>query len=151
MTSDNGMNIFLKEYLNVLRLEKNLSENTISSYRNDLVSLIGYLELAKVNDFSQVNYKLLNSFFKKLQELGLSRTSAARYYSSIKGFFNYLFSNKYMESNPVEKVSPPKLSKNLPSVLTVEEMDKILSIPVVDDKLGLRDKSVLEVLYACGL
>ncbi|OGU70355.1 MAG: site-specific tyrosine recombinase XerD [Ignavibacteria bacterium RBG_16_34_14] len=145
------MNIFLKEYLNVLRLEKNLSENTISSYRNDLVSLIGYLELAKVNDFSQVNYKLLNSFFKKLQELGLSRTSAARYYSSIKGFFNYLFSNKYMESNPVEKVSPPKLSKNLPSVLTVEEMDKILSIPVVDDKLGLRDKSVLEVLYACGL
>ncbi len=152
MINDNhGMNIFLKEYLNILRLEKNLSENTISSYRNDLVSLIGFLESEKTNDFSQVDHKLLNSFFKKLQELGLSRTSAARYYSSIKGFFNYLFSNKYIEANPVEKVSPPKLSKTLPSVLTVEEADKILSMPAVDDKLGLRDKSVLEVLYACGL
>jgi len=152
MTNDNhGMNIFLKEYLNVLRLEKSLSENTISSYRNDLVSLIGFLESEKIIDFSQVDHKLLNSFFKKLQELGLSRTSAARYYSSIKGFFNYLFSNKYIKANPVEKVSPPKLSKTLPSVLTVEEMDKILSMPIIDDKLGLRDKGVLEVLYACGL
>jgi integrase/recombinase XerD len=148
---DPSMNIFLKEYLNVLRLEKNLSENTISSYRNDLVSLIGFLESERAYDFSRVDHKLLNSFFKKLQKLGLSRTSAARYYSSIKGFFNYLFSNKYIEANPVEKVSPPKLSKTLPSVLTVEEMDKILSAPVLDDKLGLRDKSVLEVLYACGL
>jgi len=152
MTNNNsGMNLFLKEYLNVLRLEKSLSENTISSYRNDLVSLIGFLESEKINDFSLVDHKLLNSFFKKLQELGLSRTSAARYYSSIKGFFNYLFSNKYIEANPIEKVSTPKLSKTLPSVLTVEEMDKILSVPDVEDKLGLRDKSVLEVLYACGL
>jgi integrase/recombinase XerD len=146
-----GSNIFLKEYLNILRLEKSLSENTISSYRNDLVSLVGFLESENINDFSLVNHKNLNSFFKELQELGLSRTSAARYYSSIKGFFNYLFSNKYIESNPVEKVAPPKLSKNLPAVLTVEEMDKILSKPLTDNKLGLRDKSILEVLYACGL
>jgi integrase/recombinase XerD len=94
---------------------------------------------------------LLNSFFGNLQKLGLSRTSAARYYSSIKGFFKYLFTNSYIKLNPVEKVSPPKLSKSLPSVLTVEEMDEILSIPNPEDKLGLRDKSILEVLYACGL
>ncbi|HEX9740009.1 MAG TPA: site-specific tyrosine recombinase XerD [Ignavibacteriaceae bacterium] len=145
------MNVFLKEYLNILRLEKNLSENTILSYRNDLTSLIGFLESEKIKDFSQVNHKQLNSFFKKLQEIGLSRTSAARYYSSIKGFFNYLFSGKYIETNPVEKVSPPKLSKTLPSVLSFEEIDKILSVPDTKDKLGLRDKSVLEMLYACGL
>jgi integrase/recombinase XerD len=145
------MNIFLKEYLNVLRLEKNLSDNTISSYRNDLSSLIGFLEAEKISDFSKVDHKLLNSFFEKLQVIGLSRTSAARYYSSIKGFFNYLFSCRYIESNPVEKVSPPKLSKNLPSVLTVEEADRILSLPDSNEKLGLRDKAVLEVLYACGL
>lgn len=145
------MNIFLKEYLNTLRLEKNLSENTISSYRNDLTSLLNFLESEKIRDLSLVNHKILNFFFTQLQEVGLSRTSAARYYSSIKGFFNYLFSNKYIEANPVEKVSPPKLSKNLPSVLTANEMDKILSMPVSDEKLGLRDKAVLEVLYACGL
>lgn len=145
------MNLFLKEYLNVLRLEKSLSENTISSYRNDLSSLIVFLEIKSVNDFSQVDHRLLNSFFKELQATGLSRTSAARYYSSIKGLFNYLFSNKYIKNNPVEKVSPPRLSKNLPSVLTFEEIDKILSVPDTTEKLGSRDKAVLEVLYACGL
>ncbi len=145
------MKIFLKEYLNVLRLEKNLSENTIISYRNDITTLIGFLESENITDLSGVDHKLLNSFFSNLQKLGLSKTSAARYYSSIKGFFKYLFSNSYIKSNPVEKVSPPKLSKSLPSVLSVEEMDKILSMPNPDDKLGLRDKGVLEVLYACGL
>lgn len=145
------MKIFLKEYLNVLRLEKNLSENTVSSYKNDIVSLINFLDSLKIDDPSAVDHKLLNNFFVSLQEIGLSKTSAARYYSSIKGFFNYLFSSKYIESNPAEKVSPPKLSKSLPSVLTVAEVDSILSKPVVKEKLGLRDKGVLEILYACGL
>ena len=145
------MNIFLKEYLNVLRLEKNLSENTISSYKNDITSLINFLDFYKIDDPSLIDHKLLNKFFVSLQEVGLSNTSAARYYSSIKGFFNYLFSNKYIEVNPVEKVLPPKLSKSLPSVLTVEEIDSVFSKPDVKEKLGLRDKGILEVLYACGL
>ena len=145
------MNLFLKEYLNILRLEKNLSENTISSYRNDITSLINFLDSYKISDPSLIDHKLLNKFFADLQEVGLSNTSAARYYSSIKGFFSYLFSNKYIEVNPVEKVLPPKLSKSLPSVLTVEEIDSVLSEPDVKEKLGLRDKGILEVLYACGL
>ena len=145
------MNIFLKEYLNVLRLEKNLSENTISSYRNDINSLINFLDSYQISDPSSIDHKLLNKFFVSLQEAGLSNTSAARYYSSIKGFFNHLFSNKYIVVNPVEKVLPPKLSKSLPSVLTVEEIDSVLSKPNVKEKLGLRDKGILEVLYACGL
>ena len=145
------MNIFLKEYLNVLRLEKNLSVNTISSYRNDINSLINFLDSLKINDPSLVDNKLLNCFFINLQELGLSNTSAARYYSSIKGFFSYLFSNKYIKANPVEKVMPPKLSKNLPSVLSLGEIDSILLKPDVENKLGLRDRGILEVLYACGL
>ena len=134
------MKIFLKEYLNILRLEKNLSENTVSSYRNDITCLINFLYSFKIDDPSAVNHKILSDFFVSLQEVGLSRTSAARYYSSIKGFFNYLFSHKYIEANPVEKVPPPKLSKSLPSVLTVAEVDAILSKPVVEEKLGLRDK-----------
>ena len=145
------MNIFLKEYLNVLRLEKNLSDNTVSSYRNDINSLINFLDSLKINDPSLVDNKLLNCFFINLQELGLSNTSAARYYSSIKGFFSYLFSNKYIKANPVEKVMPPKLSKNLPSVLSLGEIDSILLKPDVENKLGLRDRGILEVLYACGL
>jgi len=145
------MNIFLKEYLSVLKLEKNLSENTIESYRNDISSLLRFLEDYKINDPSEITYENLIAFFKALKIAGLNSRSAARYYSSLKGFFNYLAVNKYITSNPIEKVSTPKLAKNLPSVLSINEVDAILSKPDTGNKLGLRDKAVLETFYACGV
>jgi integrase/recombinase XerD len=144
------MNLFLKEYLNVLRLEKNLSENTILSYSNDICSLFRFLEPFGISDPSEISYYKIASFFRSLNNLGLSSSSSARYYSSIKGFFKYLFINKYIKENPVEKLMPPKLSKNLPEVLSVSDIDCILSKPDTEDKLGLRDRAILELLYACG-
>ncbi|MHB1687118.1 MAG: site-specific tyrosine recombinase XerD [Ignavibacteriaceae bacterium] len=144
------MEIFLKEYLSFIRLEKNLSENTSASYKSDINSFFRFLEESGVSDPSQVSYKHLSSFFKALDNLGLASSSAARYYSSIKGFFLFLYKNNYIVNNPVEKLSSPKLKKYLPPVLSVNEVDSILSLPKVDDKLGLRDKAVLELLYACG-
>ncbi len=145
------MKTFLKEYLSVLKLEKNLSENTVFSYRNDITSLIQFLENRNIKDPSEVKFKDLSSFFKSLEQIGLSSSSAARYFSSIKGFFTYLFLNNYIKENPIEKLSAPKLSKNLPSVLSVNEVNKILDSPNTEDKIGLRDKAVLELLYACGI
>ncbi len=145
------MNIFLKEYLTVLKLEKNLSDNTISSYKNDLSSFIRFLAEFNINDPSEIKYENLINFFKALKDTGLNSRSAARYYSSLKGFFNYLLANKYIMSNPIEKVSLPKLAKNLPSVLSVSEVDAILSKPDLENKLGLRDKAALETFYACGV
>ncbi len=145
------MNQFLKEYLAVLRLEKNLSENTVASYRNDLNSLFGFLSDRGVEDPSEIKNEHLTKFFKSLADTGLSSSSAARYLSSVKGFFKYLYLNKYITENPVDKISAPKLSKNLPDVLSVNDVDAILSKPDTEDKLGLRDKSILETLYACGL
>lgn len=145
------MNIFLKEYLSILKFEKNLSENTIQSYRNDLSSFIKFLEKYNVSDPSEIKQKHLSEFFKSLKDIGLSSRSASRYHSTIKGFFKYLFINKYIKESPIDKISAPKLSKNLPSVLSINEIDLILSKPNIDDKLGLRDKAVLELLYACGL
>ncbi len=145
------MNIFLKEYLTVLKLEKNRSDNTIESYKNDISTLFNYLEGYKIEDPSEIKYKHLISFFKAIKNAGLNSSSAARYYSSIKGFFKYLLTNNYITENPIEKVPPPKLAKNLPQVLSIYEVEKILSAPNVEDKLGLRDKAVLETFYACGL
>ncbi len=144
------MEIFLKEYLSLIRLEKNLSENTVSSYKSDITAFIRFLEEFGINDPSLVYYKHLAAFFKALSNLGLSVNSAARYYSSIKGFFLFLYKNKYIKNNPVEKLSSPKLKKSLPSVLSIQEVDSILSMPQVDEKLGLRDRALLELLYACG-
>ncbi len=145
------MNIFLKEYLTVLRLEKNLSDNTIESYKNDISALFRFLEDFKIEDPSDIRSGHLISFFKELFNIGISSSSAARYYSSIKGFLNYLLGCKYIKDNPIEKVPTPKLAKHLPPVLSVNEIDSILSKPDIKDKLGLRDKAILETFYACGL
>jgi integrase/recombinase XerD len=145
------MNIFVREYLATLKLERNLSENTIASYKNDLSSLINYLNDSGLKDPSEITSKNLSDFFVLLSKLGLSSRSSARYYSSIKGFFGYLFSSGYIKINPMDKISAPKVSKNLPNVLNINEIEKILSEPDVSKKLGLRDKALLETFYACGL
>jgi len=144
------MNIFLKEYLSVLKLEKNLSDNTVASYKNDISSFLQFVESKKIDDPSAIKQNHIADFFKSLKEIGLTSSSAARYYSSLKGFFTFLFLSQYIAENPIEKVSTPKLAKNFPSVLTVDEVDSVLSKPDTKDKLGLRDKAVLELLYACG-
>ena len=148
--SSKRLNIFLKEYLSILKLEKNLSDNTVASYGNDINSFLQFVESRKIDDPSIIKQNHIADFFKSLKELGLSGRSAARYYSSIKGFFNYLFLSKYITENPIGKISSPKLAKNLPPVLSVREIDLILSKPDTNNKLGLRDKAVLELLYACG-
>jgi integrase/recombinase XerD len=145
------MEIFLKEYLSVLRLEKNLAENTITSYRNDILNLIQFLQNYNINDPQQIKYNHLYEFFKFLNEAGLTSSSASRYHSSLKGFFTYLYLNGYITDNPVEKIPSPKLSKRLPSVLTINEVDAILSQPDVNNKAGLRNKALLELFYACGI
>ena len=145
------MNAFLKEYLTILKLEKNLSDNTTSSYKNDLSAFFKFLDEFKINDPSEIKTDHIRRFFNFLKDIGLTSSSSARYFSSLKGFFSYLFKNNYITKNPMEKLSAPKLSKNLPSVLTVQEIDSLLLKPATDDKFGLRDKSLLEVFYACGL
>jgi integrase/recombinase XerD len=141
----------LREYLSSLELERNLSINTIKSYRNDLNSLILFLKEKKIEDPAEITYQHLTAFFKLLSKLELSSRSSARYYSSIKGFFKYLFTNGYLEKNPMERLSAPKVSKGLPIVLNINEVEKILDCPDTSTKLGLRDKALIETFYACGL
>jgi len=145
------MDIFIREYLAILKLERNLSENTIAAYKNDISSLVNYLTDSGIKDPSEITSRNLSDFFGLLTKLELSSRSSARYYSSIKGFFGYLFSSGYIKINPMEKISAPKVSKNLPQVLNINEIEKILSEPDVSKKLGLRDKALLETFYACGL
>ncbi len=145
------MKLFLDEYLAVLRLEKNLSANTVESYKNDIANLIQFLQNYNIEDPEQIKYNHLAQFFKFLKDAGLASSSASRYHSSLKGFFSYLFQNQYITKNPVEKIPSPKLSKKLPQVLSVNEIEAILAQPDVKNKLGLRDKALLEMFYACGI
>lgn len=144
------MNSFLKEYLATLKIEKNLSENTINSYKTDLTSFLNFISQSGIDDLAEIKTNNIASFFKLLKEAGLNETSAARYFSSLKGFFQYLYKNDYIKSNPIERIQPPKISRRLPEVLNVREINSILEQPDVKDTIGLRDKAILEVFYACG-
>lgn len=144
------MESFLKEYLAALKIEKNLSENTINSYKSDLVSFLNFITQSGIDDLSDIKTTHITSFYKLLKDAGLNETSAARYFSSLKGFFKYLYRSEYIKSNPVERISPPKISRKLPEVLNVREINLILEQPNVKDTIGLRDKAILELFYACG-
>ena len=144
------MELFLKEYLTHIKLEKNLSQNTVVSYKNDINAFISFLKDLSVDDPSNIKSDHIRDFFKVIKEIGLSGSSSARYFSSLKGFFLYLLKNKYILKNPIEKITAPKTSKILPEVLNISEVEKILSAPEVENKLGLRDKTILELFYACG-
>jgi len=143
--------IFIKEYLTYLKLEKNLAENTIKSYQTDINSFFNFLIDKRIKDLNNINTKNLNDFFVVLKKVGLQPSSASRYYSSLKGFFKYLYLSGYIKNNPTEKIRAPKTSKKIPQVLSIEEIDEIFSKPDVKNKFGLRDRTILEVLYACGL
>jgi integrase/recombinase XerD len=145
------MNNFLRDYLAVLKLERNLSKNTVSSYRTDLTAFFQFLADRNVDDPSNITQQHISKFFKLLYDIGLNSNSAKRYFSSLRGFFKYLHMNNYIKENPIERIPSPKLAKNLPAVLTIQEVDKILSQPDVENKFGLRDRTLLEIFYACGI
>ncbi len=145
------MNSFLKDYLALLKVEKNLTKNTISSYKNDLNVFLKYMEDIGIKDLSEISSENISSFFLSLKNLGLNERSSARYFSSIRGFFKYLIKNDYLESSPIEKMKAPKISRKLPTVLSVDEINLLLNSPSTEDKFGIRDKAILEVFYACGL
>lgn len=145
------MKALLNDYLAVLKLEKNLSENTVVSYRTDLENLLRFAQEKNVSDENEIDYKLLNDFFIELMDLGVSASTSARYLSSFKGFFGYLKKNEYIQKNPTERLSSPRLSRKLPEVMTFNEMERLLDAPETSNPLGLRDKAMLETMYSSGL
>ncbi len=145
------MKVLLKEYLTHIKLEKNLSVNTLTSYRTDIEKLIEFAELNNITDASDVSVELISRFFKEQKEQGISSSTSSRYLSSIKGYFNYLMQNKYLLKNPTEKLASSRKTKKLPVVLSVEEVNKILDQPDSSEVSGLRDKALLELIYSSGL
>jgi len=145
------MEKFLKEYLTILRFEKNLSENTIQSYEIDLKKFFTFLEKKNVNDLNDVTAEIISSYFDEQRKLGIDTATVARYMSSIKGFWKYLQDSNYVEKNPTEKLYSVRKSRKLPAVLSFEEIEKILQAVNTNDYLGIRDKAILELFYSSGL
>lgn len=142
----------LKDFLLYLELERSLANNTIRSYSFDLQRFSKFLDSKGITDFNDAGESQIESYLTQLKK-EYSSTTTARMLSALRQFYSFLLSKKDNTStvNPLEYFDSPKLGRKLPGVLSVEEIDKILSQPNSSNTLGLRDKTILETMYACGL
>ena len=142
--------LIIRKYNQYLKLEKSLSPNTLDAYRSDLEKLLRFLEAEKI-DILAVTLDDLQRFTAGLHDIGIHPRSQARILSGIKSFFHFLVLADYLEGDPSELLEGPKIGFKLPEVLTVEEIDKIISTVDLSTNEGQRNRAILETLYSCGL
>lgn len=146
------MNKLLKDYITFLRIEKNLSPNTIEAYERDLKRYLRFLETDEdLTDLNKIKQKHIRKYIRLLNDVHLSVTSINRAFSSIRSFHNYLSGEEIIHSNPILLLDTPKAPRKLPIVLSPQEIDKILDVVDISKDLGVRDLAVLEILYSGGL
>lgn len=137
-------------FIEMLWLEKGLSDNTQQSYRRDLCHVAGFLNKHKSN-LLQASLSNMQDYLMYRDKLGLSARSTQRNISAMRQFYRYLVSEHLREDNPVSQLAIPKAAKKLPGTLSEEDVDALLEAPALDDPIECRDKAMLEVLYATGL
>ena len=141
---------FIEKYTNSLWLEKGLSNNTVVSYASDLSQLSEYL-LQRNLSIDSAQPGDLMSFLADRSQRGVKPSSLARSLSSIKGFYQYMVRENHIEANPASLIDAPKQGRPIPKSLTEADVEALLAAPNVGTDLGLRDRAMLELLYACGL
>ena len=144
----------LEHFVQVLKIEKNHSSNTINSYLSDLKSFEKYLLKRKISFKKTINdTDVVKKYFRYLSRSKISPRSIKRKFSSLSSYFSYLIERKKIKKNPLNGIYTPKLTKKLPTVLSVEEIKKIFKQSENNDNelLGLRDRCIIELLYSCGL
>lgn len=145
------MNDLVEQFLDHLSVEKNLAGNTIDAYRHDIERYVKYLTQQGCPDMNAVTPQTISDLVRLLDALGLEAKSVARNLSAIRTFHKFLINEDEMERDPAETVALPKLPKLLPAVLTADEVVSILDQPDTLSFLGIRDRAMIELLYACGL
>ena len=143
-------NVDLEKYLEYLKFNKNYSDNTISSYEEDIMEYLEYLNRECLSLY-EVKYSDIRFLLEYYDSLKLKNTSIRRKISSLKGFYKYLCRNGKIDDNPFSYVTLPKKEKKLPQYLNYNEMIEIFDIIDTSTILGLRDRLIMELLYATGI
>lgn len=141
----------INDFLIHLKNTKKISDNTMMSYKRDLLKMVSFFESNGIKSFSKVTATNINSFILSLEKAGKSSSTVARNISSINTFFRYLLTTGEISGDPTETIKIPKVDKKIPEVLTVEEMDRLLSKANGKGEKAFRDKAILELLYATGI
>ncbi len=139
-----------EDYLQHLKVERNLSPNTIEAYANDLLQLLEHLGAQGITTTAEVTAPALLSFLQALTARGLSSRSQARRWVAVRGLFRWLRIENLIELDPTQGIRMPKSGTKLPELLSRAEIEALLAAPGVDMPLGLRDTALLEFMYATG-
>ena len=144
-----NLTTYFKDFENFLKLERNLSVNTIKSYRSDLKKLEFYLSKTSAKKLSFIDPDIVRGFLYE-QSKRVSAKTQGRIISTLKTFFNFLVLEKLINDSPIENIDYPKVDSKIPLVLSTDEIDKIISC-AFSKKFGLRNQTIIEIMYSCGL
>ncbi|NIA23467.1 MAG: tyrosine recombinase XerC [Proteobacteria bacterium] len=143
---------YLKKFLDHLENVKRFSEKTIISYKSDLNQFFSYIkERENIENIEETKKIHIREFISSLMRYGFDRSSANRKLSAIKSFFSFLTETEVIGKNPAILIKAPKTDKKLPSYLTVEEINRLMTLPDTNKWKGLRDRAILELLYSTGM
>ncbi|MBS6114141.1 tyrosine recombinase XerC [Thomasclavelia spiroformis] len=141
----------INEYLDCLKYERNYSNNTIASYRREIIHFKIYLVQEGIDDYNDVDYLMLRGYLTKLYDENLAKSSINHRLSALRSFFDYLLKEEFIKDNPFKLVESQKVGQRNPDFLFQEEMIDLLDSIETKDDLGIRNKAMLELMYASGL
>ncbi|NLM52566.1 MAG: site-specific tyrosine recombinase XerD [Firmicutes bacterium] len=141
----------LREFIHYLAVERGLSDNTLEAYNRDLCAFTAFLKQSGVTCFEEVKRNHVVGYIQHLQKNGKAASTLSRNLASIRSFYNFLFLEKRISENPTADLESPKIEKKLPRVLSTQEVEILLEQPDCRQLGGLRDKAMLEVIYATGI
>ncbi|GAK30419.1 site-specific recombinase XerD [Weissella oryzae SG25] len=151
MTEQIPFDAELQDYLQYVTVERGLSANTRSSYRQDLRLFFEYLKTKQITTLEQVDRFVILAFLGTLEEEGKARNTVIHMVTSLRKFFQYAHRNQLVTNDPMLQVDPPKKGQYLPAVLTIAEVEALLAAPDTSTNLGIRTRTMLEVMYATGM
>lgn len=138
-------------FLEYLRIEKNASVHTIDAYISDLAQFTAFLSEEEIVTFGEVTHVQIRTFLSRLYMAKAARKTLSRKVSCLRSFYDFLMREEIVEKNPAKSVSTPKLEKKVPNFLYIEEVKRLVEAPSLDEPLGIRDRAILEMLYATGI
>jgi len=151
MPSPPSLDQLVDLYLNFLTVEKGLARKTIEAYASDLAAFIAYLNQQNIDTIDHADTAAILKYIIDLRKNGRGATTRARHLVTLRGFFKYMHRSGHIKQNPAKLVDLPKSGLKLPTVLNVEEIDRLLATPDLDKPIGQRDAAMLELIYAAGL
>ena len=145
------MNTYVKEYTSFMTDIRHKSLNTVESYKRDVTQYISYLDGTGVTDISSTTKTTVLSYLLYLQKEGRASSTVSRTLASLRSYYLFMMQNGVVKSNPTSNIEAPHVEKKIPKILSGEEVELLLEQPKNCDNKGIRDKAMLELLYATGI